>query len=143
LKETVMILALIALIAAAPEAPVVVSSLETEQLAESCRGKDSDASQSFCTGYILGAFDTLSMARQICPSPTNASTLEAIAATRKYLRTNRKAWDAAPAFLVRDALKGAFPCKSATKAKPKAKAKANASKSKAKPTRKAASRQRD
>ena len=123
-----MILALIALMAAPTDAPVVVSSLRTEQLADACRGEDSESTPGFCTGYILGAFDTLSMARQICPSATSASTLEAIAATRKYLRTHRKAWDSAPAFLVRDALKGAFPCKVALKpkAKPKRKVKPKA-----------------
>jgi len=118
-----MILALIALMAAPTDAPVVVSSLRTEQLADACRGEDSESTPGFCTGYILGAFDTLSMARQICPSATSASTLEAIAATRKYLRTHRKAWDSAPAFIVRDALKGAFPCKVASKAKAKPKPK--------------------
>jgi hypothetical protein len=134
-----MILALIAMIAAPVEAPVVVSSLRTEQLADACRGEDSDSTPGFCTGYILGAFDTLSMSRQICPSATSASTLEAIAATRKYLRTHRKAWDSAPAFIVRDALKGAFPCKAASKPKPKAKP---ATKPKAKPKAKATPKKR-
>lgn len=96
---------------AAAALPVVVSSLQTEQLAQYCRGTDADDSASFCTGYILGVFDTLSMARQICPSAEKASTLRAIAVTRKYLRTHRKAWDSAPAFVVRDALQGAFSCK--------------------------------
>jgi hypothetical protein len=104
-----MILLAMALMAAA-DAPVVVSSLQTEQLADQCRGKDADDSAGFCTGYILGAFDTLSMARQICPSAERASTLKAIAVTRKYIRTHRKAWSSAPAFVVRDALQGAFPC---------------------------------
>jgi hypothetical protein len=134
-----MILALIAMMAAPTEAPVVVSSLRTKQLADACRGEDSDSTPGFCTGYILGAFDTLSMSRQICPSATSASTLEAIAATRKYLRTHRKAWDSAPAFIVRDALKGAFPCKVASKPKPKAKP---ATKPKAKPKAKATPKKR-
>lgn len=117
-----MILLLLALAAApvaATPAPVVVSSLQTEQLAEYCRGKDDDATASFCTGYILGAFDTLSMARQICPSPTQASTLKAIAATRKYLRTHRKQWASAPTFVVRDALQSTFPCTRAKRGRKK------------------------
>ena len=39
---------------------VVVSALTTEQLVAQCRGKDADPTPDFCTGYILGAFDTLS-----------------------------------------------------------------------------------
>ncbi len=105
-----MILLLAGMLAAA-EPAVVVSSLQTEQLAEQCRGKDADATAGFCTGYILGVFDTLSMAQQICPSPTSASTIKAVSAARKYLRSHRKAWDRAPVFLVRDALTAAFPCK--------------------------------
>lgn len=107
-----MILFLLAAVAT-PAPPVVVSSLQTERLADACRGKDSDATESFCTGYILGAFDALSLSHQICPSPTGASTLDAVAATRKYLRTHRKQWNSAPTFLVRDALKVSFPCKPA------------------------------
>ncbi|WP_404372385.1 Rap1a/Tai family immunity protein [Sphingomonas sp. MMS24-J45] len=90
--------------------PVVVSSLESAQLARACDGRDDDPSPSFCTGYILGVFDALSLAHQICPSPTKASTLTAIAAARKALRTHPDRWDSAPSFIVRDALKAAFPC---------------------------------
>ena len=109
-----MIAALLMFAAAAPArvpAPVVVSALESEQLARACSGKDDDTSASFCTGYILGVFDALSLARQICPSAKKASTGPAIAAVRKALRTQPERWTSAPSFLVRDALKQAFPCK--------------------------------
>lgn len=106
-----MILLLSAALASAAPPRAVVSSLQTPQLVEACRGKDDDAAATFCTGYILGAFDTLSQSHQICPSAARASTLEVVAAARKYLRTHRKAWDNAPSFVVRDALKTAFPCK--------------------------------
>jgi len=53
-----MILAL-ALLVAAADRPVVVSALTTDQLVEQCRGKDNDPAPTFCTGYILAAFDTL------------------------------------------------------------------------------------
>ena len=76
-----------------------------------CRGKDTDPTASFCTGYIMGEFDALSLARKICPSASGASTLGAVAAARKYIRTHREAWDSAPAFVVRTALQAAFPCK--------------------------------
>lgn len=105
-----MILAL-ALLAAAADRPVVVSALTTDQLVEQCRGKDNDPAPTFCTGYILAAFDTLSLARQICPSPTRSSNIEVMATARKYLRTRGKKATGAPSFVVRDALKRAFPCK--------------------------------
>jgi len=96
---------------AAAEPPVVVSSLGTAQLAESCRGQDADAAATFCTGYVIGVFDALSLSHQICPSPARASTGEVAAAARKYLRTHRKKWSSAPSFVLRDALRAAFPCK--------------------------------
>ena len=94
-----------------PDRPVVVSALTTEELIAQCRGKDADPAPSFCTGYILGAFDTLSMAREICPSATKGSTIDAVATTRKYLRTMGKKAKAAPIFVVRDALRRSFACK--------------------------------
>lgn len=96
---------------AATDRPVVVSSLTTRQLVEQCRGKDSDPSPSFCTGYIIGAFDTLSLSHQICPPADGASTMKVVAAARKYLRTRAKKTTDAPSFVVRTALRRAFPCK--------------------------------
>jgi hypothetical protein len=98
-------------LAAAAQPNVVVSSLTTEQLAAQCMGNDRDTRATFCTGYILGVFDTLSRARAICPVAGKASTAEVIAAPRKYMRKYHKKWSAAPAFVVRDALSEAFPCK--------------------------------
>lgn len=100
----------LALLAAA-DRPVVVSSLTTQQLIEHCRGKDTDPTPNFCTGYILGEFDTLSLSHQICPSPAGVSNIEALAAARKYLRSHAKRAADAPSFVVRDALRHAFPCK--------------------------------
>ncbi|GAA0667928.1 hypothetical protein FHT00_000221 [Sphingomonas insulae] len=92
------------------ERPVVVSSLTTAQLVEQCRGKDDDPLPSFCSGYIIGVFDTLSQTQQICPAPSHASTNDMVATVRKYLRKRGEKATAAPAFVVRDALKSAFPC---------------------------------
>lgn len=109
-----MILLMLAALAA--DRPVVVSSLTTRQLVEHCRGDDDDPTPDFCTGYIIGEFDALSLSRQICPSPARASNLEAIAAARKYLRRHAKKAAAAPSFVLRDALRATFPCKPARKA---------------------------
>ena len=104
-----MMLVMLALLAAA-DRPVVVSSLTTPQLVEQCRGKDDDPAPSFCSGYIIGTFDTLSRTRQICPASSRASTNDMVATVRKYLRKRGKRATGAPAFVVRDALRAAFPC---------------------------------
>ncbi|TCP35067.1 Rap1a/Tai family immunity protein [Sphingomonas sp. BK235] len=101
----------LALLAAAADRPVVVSSITTPQLVELCRGKDDDPTANFCTGYILAEFDALSLARQICPSPARASNMKVAATVRKYLRKRGRKATAAPAFVVRDALRAAYPCK--------------------------------
>jgi hypothetical protein len=106
---------LLAALLAAAERPVVVSSLTTPQLVELCRGKDDDPTADFCTGYILAEFDALSISRQICPSPDQASNLAVTSAARKYLRKTGKKSSAAPAFVVREGLKEAFACKAAPK----------------------------
>lgn len=103
-----MLLMTLALLAAA-DRPVVVSALTTGQLAAQCQGKDKDPTASFCTGYILGVFDTLSVARQICPSPERVSNIAVLAAARKYLRKHDDS-DAAPSFVIRAGLREAFPC---------------------------------
>ncbi len=103
---------LMAALLAAADRPVVVSSVTTAQLLEFCRGKDTDPTSNFCTGYIIAAFDTLSLSRQICPSQTGSSNIEVAAATRKYLRKHAKpTGTGAPSFVVREALQDAFPCK--------------------------------
>ena len=95
-----------------PDRPVVVSSLTTQQLLEYCRGKDDDPTANFCTGYILGEFDALSLSGDICPLPARASNIEVAAAVRKYLRARaKKTGTGAPSFVVRDALRDAYPCK--------------------------------
>ncbi len=92
--------------------PVVVSSLTTQQLLEYCRGKDGDPTANFCTGYILGEFDALSASGDICPLPARASNIEVAATVRKYLRARaKKTGTGAPSFVVRDALRDAYPCK--------------------------------
>lgn len=102
-----------AVVAAAPasQAPIVTTSIETSELLTACRGDRTDLTQNFCTGYIMGIFDALSFARQICPSPySDTTTLQAVAVTRKFLDEHPEEWSKAPIFLVRKALLSAFSC---------------------------------
>ncbi|VVT21087.1 conserved hypothetical protein [Sphingomonas sp. EC-HK361] len=96
---------------AAADRPVVVSSITNDQLIDQCRGKDDDPTANFCTGYILGEFDALSQSRRICPSAERASNIAVVAVVRKYLRKHGKKAVGAPSFVVRDALRDAYPCK--------------------------------
>ncbi len=105
-----MMMFMLALLAAA-DRPVVVSSLTTGQLVEHCRGKDTDPTASFCTGYIIGVFDALSLSRQICPSTARSSNIEVAAVARKYLRKQAGKTSVAPSFVIRDALRRAFSCR--------------------------------
>ncbi|MBJ6122362.1 Rap1a/Tai family immunity protein [Sphingomonas mollis] len=105
-----MMMFMLAMLAAA-DRPVVVSSLTTGQLVEYCRGKDTDPTSNFCTGYIIGVFDALSLSRQICPSTARSSNIEVAAVARKYLRKQAGKTSVAPSFVIRDALRRAFPCK--------------------------------
>ena len=104
-----MVMWVLALLAAA-DRPVVVSSLTAGQLVDYCRARDGDPGATLCTGYIIGAFDGLSLSHQICPTAARASNLEVAAIVRTYLRRHRAKASAAPVFLVRDALRAAFPC---------------------------------
>jgi len=105
-----MILLMFAMLAADP--PVVVSSLTTRQLLEHCEGKDDDPTANFCAGYILGEFDALSVSGDVCPATARASNIDVVATVRKYLRARaKKTGTGAPSFVVRDALRNAYPCK--------------------------------
>ena len=103
-----MILMLAAL--AAADRPVVVSSLTTQKLAAQCQGADTDPAFTFCTGYILGEFDSLSLARQVCPTSALTSNIDVVAAARKYLHAHADKDTRAPSFVIRDALRAKFPC---------------------------------
>lgn len=90
--------------------PVVVSSVSISALVESCGQKPTDMAEGLCTGYILGMLDAMSIARRICPSQTNTTSLQAVAVSRKYLLDHPEQWDASPSWLVGKALSSTFPC---------------------------------
>jgi hypothetical protein len=91
---------------------VHVSTVETRLLAQACdatAGKD-PLDANVCTGYLLGSFDQMSFAHLICP-PDGFSTQQAMAIGRKYLKDNPEKWHLHPAFLLREAFSGSFPCR--------------------------------
>lgn len=109
-----IIFPLIALAAtAAVETPdqVVLSSTRMGRLAQACEGAATDLRESYCTGFILGAFDALSIAGAICPSAAEATTISAIAATRKYIADHPEEWSEPPIAIVMRALEKTFPCR--------------------------------
>ena len=60
-------------------------------------------------GYVIGVYDSLSMAQQICVR--GITTTQIVAVATKFLKENPERWNAAGEFLLRQALTQAFPCK--------------------------------
>lgn len=88
---------------------VVGSSITTTMLALNCQASRTVLDQDFCTGYIAGAFDAMSASRVICPTQT--TTAQVLAVTRKFLRDHPEIWHSHPAIVVQAALQSAFPCR--------------------------------
>jgi hypothetical protein len=94
-----------------PLRTVVLSSVETGDFVKECDGKPTDLTGNFCVGYIMGAFDALSLNGRICVSGTGATTLSAVAGTRKYIADHPEQWSQGTIFIVRRALQSIFPCR--------------------------------
>ena len=98
-------------IAATPARTAVLSSASTADFVSQCDGKATDLTSTFCTGYIMGAFDALTLDGKVCARSKEATTLAAIAGTRKYVADHPEQWSENPIFIVRRALEGIFPCR--------------------------------
>ena len=98
-------------LAAASPSPIVLTDIRGWELVRLCEGAPTDLTQTFCTGYILGAFDSMSLSRQICPILGGATTLQAVTVGRLYLQGHVSEWNNHPADLVRRAMLEAFPCR--------------------------------
>jgi hypothetical protein len=93
--------------------PVIVSTIDSSKLVELCNKSSTEIlNADFCTGYILGVFDQLSIGRIICvPIGGTGRTYQALAIARKYLNDNPERWQIHPSVLIEAAFQAAFPCK--------------------------------
>ena len=90
-------------------------------LSENCRGFDrfienlSQASRldimkaSLCRGFVIGAMDTLTMKKELCP-PDGIDDEQAVDIVRLWLREHPEARHLSAVSLVQVALKEKFPC---------------------------------
>lgn len=91
-------------------AQTYLSTMTTADLVQACNRPRQELAMDFCTGYILGVYDALSLSREMCPRESSAATLQAVAIARKYLNDHPELWDRAPPYLLATAFKQAFPC---------------------------------
>lgn len=89
--------------------PVALSSTKTNDLARECSQSVDILSGDFCTGYILGVFDTLAINNQVCGAPDDLAE-RVLAVGRNYVRDHPEDWDKAPTFVLGKAFRNAFPC---------------------------------
>ena len=101
-----------AALAAAPTGHrVVVSDLNTPDLAENCARPDRELmATDFCTGYLLGVFDRLSVSGGICPG-VSAAAASAVGVGRKYLADHPSEWGKPPSVILSSAFQAAYPCR--------------------------------
>jgi len=102
---------LLALTLATPAQPPVSLSTITGGMLVSLCSKSEGTQLDPCASYILGVADTLQIGRVTCRPQSDAATLQTLTVVRRYLHDHPELWDRHPAFLVRDALKGVFPCR--------------------------------
>ena len=88
-----------------------LSSVEAAEVVKACRSSRTSVAANFCNGYIIGVFDGLSLTRQVCAVGFGASTMSAVAASRKYLADHPNEWNQPAAILIEKALRSTFPCR--------------------------------
>ena len=100
----------LAAVVAQPSEYVTLSSLQTGDFVQQCAGTPTDLQPNLCVGYIMGIFDALSLKHEVCVNGTGATTLAAVAASRKYLADHPEQWNQHSIFIIQRALKATFPC---------------------------------
>ena len=103
-------LALMAAVVSA-QGPTALSSVETAEVVKACKASKNSAAANFCNGYIIGIFDGLSLTHQVCAVGFGATTLSAVAASRKYLADHPDEWNRPAAIVIEKALRATFPCR--------------------------------
>jgi hypothetical protein len=99
-----------ALAAPMPKGYTIASTASTSLLAEQCSKSPGDLAADFCSGYVLGTFDSLSAERHICPSD-NVTTEQTMAVARLYLSAHPELWDRGPSWVLKRAFSAAYPCR--------------------------------
>lgn len=89
--------------------PIGVSSLGADTFGTEC-SRDEGVLKTFCAGYILGAADQLAIAGEICRPVASAGNVQTLAIVRTFLARNPALKSKHPAWLVKEALRGPFPC---------------------------------
>lgn len=88
-----------------------LSVVEAAEVAKACRSAKTSNAANFCNGYIIGVFDGLSLNHQVCAVGFGATTMSAVAASRKYLADHPDEWNQPAAVLIEKALRATFPCR--------------------------------
>lgn len=78
-------------------------------LTKACGGNRGLLDGDLCAGYVLAAYDVLTVSRLLCVRP-GVSTEQVMAIGRKYLADHPEAWDLPPSVLLKAAFTAAFPC---------------------------------
>lgn len=97
---------------AAAEPLVAFSGISAGKLATLCR-EHTSLHLDGCGGYIFGVFDALAGKSVFCPPYNPDSGNEQIeAVVTKYLKDHPEQWNKAADFVVSEALRDTFPCRS-------------------------------
>jgi hypothetical protein len=59
----------------------------------------------------MGVADSLQIDRVTCRPNSDAATLQTVTIARRYINDHPERWGDHPAFIIRDSLKKAFPCR--------------------------------
>ena len=89
--------------------PIGVSSLGADTFGTDC-SRDEGILKTFCVGYILGAADQLAIGGEICRPVASSGNVQTLAIVRTFLARNPALKSKHPAWLVKEALRGPFPC---------------------------------
>ncbi len=76
------------------------------EFCDQSRGRDE---ADYCSGFILGVYDVAALNAQVC-APAGVKNVQIVAIARKYIDENPQRWNAAPAFVIREALGKTWPC---------------------------------
>lgn len=101
---------ILAALAAQASGSVSLSTVTGGMIAAEC-AKSAGLILDTCASYVLGVADTLQIEGKTCHGSSDAWTIQTLTIVRRYIDAHPEEWDSAPAFLIREALVNAFPCR--------------------------------